>query len=519
MQSLQPRDTRTIRLNIQMLADTMEELWWEFEAHRPGEAPCLSGCQIYWGQGELRRDILYLIPQGAEAGFPADEFCYVTTGPLAGDAPHLRRVDKPFPQVANHVMTTFQRYGEFEHRINNIISGGGTLQELCRAASEFFRNPLYIHDNMFSVIAMSNHVDGMLEFEYNDKTQKTYIPLWLIDEFKFDDAYRKTMQLHHAGIWDIDQYPHNMRSLYVNLWDGDHYWGRLLINELGTPLQPGQAWAAEYFGEYIIAWMRSMDQRSYRRSHNFEETLVELMTTGKTNERDLQAVLSILNWKPEEQYLCLKVQNQNQSLSVRSDDALNSRLSSILAGCVTFFYDQQLCAVINMDRSPLKFADVRARLAPLIRDACMYCGISNPISGIQAMQQGFLQADIAMRYIVEEDSSDWLVSFAACALSYIRDRSCGELPVTMVVHPVLLELKAHDQAVGSEYYKTLKVYLRCERSVPLTASALIIHRTTLTYRLGKIQELTRLNLDDASLRLYLLLSFQLLDAADMARHR
>ena len=48
-------------------------------------------------------------------------------------------------------------------------------------------------------------------------------------------------------------------------------------------------------------------------------------------------------------------------------------------------------------------------------------------------------------------------------------------------------------------------------SIPATAAELIIHRTTLTYRLGKIAELTRLNLDNPDLRLYLLLSFQLLD--------
>lgn len=512
MQSAETVARRTIRLNIQMIADTMEELWWEYIPHRPDEQPSLAGCQVYWGQKDLRRDTLYLIPDGGEEGFPADKFCYVTTGSLEGTAPHLRRVDKPFPQVVNHVLTTFQRYGEFEHRINNIISGGGSLQELCRAGGEFFRNPLYIHDNMFSVIAISHYVDGMLKFDYNEKTQKTYIPLWLIDEFKFDETYQKTLLLHRAGIWDNDQYPHNMRSMFVNLWDGDHYCGRLLINELGTSLQPGQAWAAEYFAEYVITWMNSMDQRKYRRNHNFEETLVELMTTGKTNERDLQAVLNILNWEPEEHYLCLKVQNQDQSLSVRSDNALNSRLSSILSGCVTFFYEQQLCAVINVDKSHLNSGDVRARVAPLIRDACMYCGISNPISGIRALSQGFLQADIAMQYIIEEDSSEWMVPFASCALSYVRERSCAQLPVDMVVHPVLLELKNHDEAMGSEYYKTLKMYLRCERSVPLTASALIIHRTTLTYRLGKIQELTRLNLDDPYLRLYLLLSFQLLES-------
>ena len=69
----------------------------------------------------------------------------------------------------------------------------------------------------------------------------------------------------------------------------------------------------------------------------------------------------------------------------------------------------------------------------------------------------------------------------------------------------------HDRTQGTQYYNTLRVYLLCERNIPATAAALIIHRTTLTYRLGKILELTHLNLDNANLRMYLLLSFQLLD--------
>ena len=51
-----------------------------------------------------------------------------------------------------------------------------------------------------------------------------------------------------------------------------------------------------------------------------------------------------------------------------------------------------------------------------------------------------------------------------------------------------------------------------ERSIPRTAEALIIHRTTLTYRLGKLEELWNLNLDDSDTRLYLLLSFRMLEA-------
>ena len=64
---------------------------------------------------------------------------------------------------------------------------------------------------------------------------------------------------------------------------------------------------------------------------------------------------------------------------------------------------------------------------------------------------------------------------------------------------------------GTQYYETLRAYLYHERNIPQTAAALIIHRTTLTYRLEKLQELVPLRLDDIERRLYLLLSYYILD--------
>ena len=61
------------------------------------------------------------------------------------------------------------------------------------------------------------------------------------------------------------------------------------------------------------------------------------------------------------------------------------------------------------------------------------------------------------------------------------------------------------------YFETLREYLLCERDIPKTSQALIIHRTTLLYRLKKIESLVNLSLDDPGQRLYLLLSLYVMD--------
>jgi DNA-binding PucR family transcriptional regulator len=64
----------------------------------------------------------------------------------------------------------------------------------------------------------------------------------------------------------------------------------------------------------------------------------------------------------------------------------------------------------------------------------------------------------------------------------------------------LLDYDAHRNA---ELVATLAQYLECGGSYGDTAAALLIHRSTLRYRLGRIREITELDLNDVNSRLNL----------------
>lgn len=79
------------------------------------------------------------------------------------------------------------------------------------------------------------------------------------------------------------------------------------------------------------------------------------------------------------------------------------------------------------------------------------------------------------------------------------------------IHPIINFLRQYDEKNGTEYLKTLKVYITsmCRHSV--TLSKLHIHRNTLLYRLKKIEELTGTSLDDERFCALLLCNFYLLN--------
>jgi sugar diacid utilization regulator len=95
----------------------------------------------------------------------------------------------------------------------------------------------------------------------------------------------------------------------------------------------------------------------------------------------------------------------------------------------------------------------------------------------------------------------------------LLDNCLKELPATMVCAPEVLALKNYDRKHNTIYYETLYSYLRNNQRPVQTIKELNIHRSTLIYRLEKIQKITGLDTVNFDNQWYLLLSYKLLDHA------
>lgn len=506
-------------LSIQMIVDAMNEQLWECSPHVQGDRAILRGCMFYQRGMQLQEDTLYIIPEGEGSRFPVHRYCYVTSEDLFGAAPNVHSLHRPVHEIANLVYNVFRTYHDFESALGEIVNSGGSLTDLCREGERFFHNPMFIHDNLFSVIGLPRDIKTTDRFEHNQKDGLYHLPLSMIDEYRYDPAYQATLNEHAAALWVNAQSRSSFRSLYVNLWDGAHYCGRVLINERQTALKPGQFKAAEYFADYAMMILRRDIHASNHYYRSFEDTFLEMVTGKQADAETLKTILGILNWQSGDRYICLRIQSQDAKLSVNPVSALRSVLSKELKSFISFFFEQQLCILLNLTLSGITPGMIHQRLAPQIRDNYMCGGISNPFEGIHMFPTAFEQAAAALSYANGSRSNAWLISFEDCALEYIENCVLRQMPLELLAAPQLYKLKQIDKERGSEYFQTLRAWLLNERSIPKTAETLIVHRTTLTYRLEKLRELVPIDLDDPALRLYLLLSYHLLDAREADEKR
>ena len=503
-----------IKLNIQIIADELNALGWDIQVNHSDEPALIKNYTIFDDQSSLSHELIYFLPSGKAKAFPVHKYAFISTVNVAGDAPHICVSGKTEIQVVNALNDIFRKYHSFESELNDLLVSKGDLTDLCRIGMEYLGNPMYIHDNMFCILALPEHVAGMREFEVDNTTGKIYIPLWLINDFKFDQEYQKTLKMHSAQMWGNDQYPRDSSCMYVNIWDGNYYMGRLIIEEIWHPITPGQFALAEYFALYARALMLSNINYDETVLTAYEEVFIDLLNNKAVDKKTFARLLDVMKWKESDSYICVKVISQDNSLAVRSDNSLRSKYAELIKSFFCFYSDDQCCLIVNLTKSELKSGDLERLLAPFIRESYMYAGISNPFHDLRYIPQGFKQAD----YVLAEVNSNpdkWVNSFNHCVLNYMINGVRQDLSMSMIVDPELLDLLEYDKKNNSFLYETLKTYLENERDVSKTAELLSVHRTTIIYRLGRIEKYFKMDLDDVNNRLYLLICFKMIDQLEL----
>jgi sugar diacid utilization regulator len=135
------------------------------------------------------------------------------------------------------------------------------------------------------------------------------------------------------------------------------------------------------------------------------------------------------------------------------------------------------------------------------------CGVSRSFARLEDIEGYRQQAEIAFDTGRAWRPGETAHHYRDLTLQAMMDAAAEKLGRENCCHPALDLLAAYDKENNSEYWETLKAYVLSPFSSQETCKALHIHRNTLGYRLGRIEELTGIRLEDLNTRIHLVLSF------------
>lgn len=463
----------------------------------------------------LQKDYLYLVSRENAESFPVNHFDYICTEWLPGQMNHIFCPDISGEQLMALLLDVFRWYQDQETKMDHLVFAECNLTDLCNLAEKSFGNPVCIHDDWFMVIAVSSGMDRIMKLDYSRSRRRGFLPAQLVEDFKFDTEYLKTYSHVGAALWNGLEPYGTGRSIYVNLIDNGIYKGRLLVLEDSVHFRTRDFLMAECIAQRATMILKHKEPGDNWQYHSMDDIFMETLRGEKQDIADISLMLELMQWEKDDQYACALIQSQERDSAEILGHVVHGDLCQMIPNSYVMFLQQQQCVVVNMTKSRVTQRELRYLISPACRDYGLYAGVSSPVRGVRQLSQAFRQADIALKQAFYLHNQYWVMPFSVCALDVmLRNIQIGISPMNMVA-PELLALKEMDERRGTQFFATLKGYLLNERDIPKAAQELIVHRSTLIYRIKKIQTMFSLDLDDPEQRLYLLISLKLMEQEEM----
>ena len=355
---------------------------------------------------------------------------------------------------------------------------------------------------------MPTWVVGMPEVLVDESSGNITVPLTKIQQFNNNAAYIRSLLTRGAQLWVSPWGPH--RSLYANIWlNSSQYCGRFLINELNSILKPSHFLMANYFVEILsMAFERNLFKSSYVSS--FEEILRQVLTGEGVDEHYLLERLQMVGWRRNDRYMCFKIELSENKASIISSQKIRSTAGIVLKKCFSFPIDSAVYTVCNLSLAGYSETLCHNKMRDLGAAAEVTIGASFPFRDFLQLRDYYRQADKAIEMAWASQSDSRYFPFSDYVLDYIIEHFTQEFPASAICSQAVLQLYEFDREKGTHFIETLQSYFRNCGQQTATAQELFIHRSTLSYRLEKIQEITGADLSDENARLYLQISLRLL---------
>lgn len=408
-------------------------------------------------------------------------------------------------QLFNTIQRIFDFYTQWEQKLSE-SAAEGNVQEMLDDSFRIFHNPLILTSADYFIIAYSSVIDTKPElsslvdpdaiFEYSK-------------EYKEDDENQDFQK--KVGAFFFPGYITGSKSLCVNLFDHDKYAYRLTMVEEMVRFAPFEGALLERLAEYL---QNALSKQLYVQTdmgYRLDRILSEILSSEPSNPEVVNQKFSEFGWRPDHNYFCITLKLAALDLENMTVRFICRHIEKLLPHACAFPYENYITIFVNLSRFGSDVEDALGKIVYFLRDSYLKAGISNDFTGFSSLSHYYRQAVIALEVGNQKLPYKWIHRFDDIALDYLLDQCKGELPEQLICSRKILGLQEYDAQHNTDYFHTLHVYVKNHLNAVQTARLLFIHRSTFLYRMEKIKELLRMDLDDYDTLLYAMITFKILE--------
>jgi hypothetical protein len=412
--------------------------------------------------------------------------------------------------VFNAVQRIFDEFDEWERKlVDELRSKEFDFQCFLRLGMEMIHNPIFISDVFlqYRVSSKLTITDSGMETEIC--LRPTYMDTEYIGEMKdYCILERKLREPFLSGMLVSTPQNPKCRVYCYNVYLHDRFIAIIIIPEFSRPFHAADFPIADFFFPLLQqAYEQFLLSDVEAEPHN--KIFLKLVNNENLSAEEYERIMLT----SEQNWLCFKLVVDNTGRSLQADYACAVIRSQLLESSFVSLDDSTITGILKVNKAAEKHDEAISILEWVCERMGYYGGFSNYFSDIKQLEQYALQAEFSVKQC--QKCATKTVLFQDCILEYILDEIDREQPLNALTSKGLSILLEHDEKKGSEYLKTLEVWLNNETNVSKAATELYIHRSSMQNRLEKIEELTGDDFLNPHVRLYYRIYLAVLNRADL----
>lgn len=408
-------------------------------------------------------------------------------------------------EVLNELQNIFQMFDEVEFSLLEVFMENGDYRELLECFDRLAETPVAVVDENFSYIAYNDREDRLRKTFINDSNT---LPLSLASQLISDPSYERSAALTGVYYDTLEQ----VTFLCKNLFFEGKFIGKLLAMSSTSPIND------EYHKDLLLTasgYVEKMYTR-YGSFHTAEQSLNALHKLMETRLKGdacsaerWKSALEDVNWSAEDSFRLIQMRPGYRHDKSLYETYMCPEIERQWKGTCCVIHNKSLMVLLDETRLPIE--SMEPRLSYFLRENLLTAGISRKFTGTGNLQAARKQSDIAFERGMKKDTTRWCFYFDDYALDNLMYHGKGRFDLTEICDSALSVLMEHDSRMHTSYYETLYCYCRNRYNAAVTAKELFIHRSTFLNRLDRILEITGIDLESFSSRLYLEASFYLME--------
>ena len=412
----------------------------------------------------------------------------------------------------NILLDYFKALEKWDTEASLIIARKRPLQEILELSESIINNPIYVWNGDFTIIGKPSY--PVRELPALEKwCELGHVPGEAVAQFVHEGYFSNHNEyriMKYVDIPSVSNYPRMLKVFF----EGSRQCLVMLQYFLYVSNSPVQIELLHLVENKIEQYAVEVLSTGNSNRNHFYEPFIRDLINGTLSKQEIVDKLNYINLSYEAAYRIYAISFERYTAPLvsyvkRSVKAIKPSVHAVEMNHVLFILSHDKENEINSDLCQTE------RFSEVLINAKCGCGISRTLGYLSMIAMASKQALAAVHMGELLSPEDVIRSYADY---YFYDmlynyRLAAGRSFEGIINPGLIRLMENDRKDGSNNIELLEIYLNCDRNITNTAKEMFLHRNSVIYRIGKIESMLGVSLDDPTVKFDLLVSLRCLKLA------